>query len=205
MKPRLTKLDKAILEAVAEHRGPDGKIKGWPGIANVINAKGKKFFSPRTHTKWTSTTINTYYVRLSEKMTKAGTTPVENGQTISEPVQVGEPVSEPVPTPEAESYQSESSQTDMDLMVTQIVRRELGALLKGVELMPVQKSGRGGGAAVVKKAFSIPADVWTEVEALGGIMSNHVTAALRIYLNLKREGKPDTREENSKCLTRDDA
>jgi len=87
--------------------------------------------------------------------------------------------------------ESESGDTDLETTVVAIVRRELHKLLNEVELVPAQKSGRGGGSVMVKKAFSIPKDVWDQVEALGGIKSNHVTAALRIYLNMRQEPKKD--------------
>lgn len=82
------------------------------------------------------------------------------------------------------------SRTEMEEVVVRIVRQELAGLMEGFTVREIPKTGRGGGRLAVKKAFSIPADLWQEFERLcPGIASNHVAAALRLYLNLQREKK----------------
>lgn len=73
---------------------------------------------------------------------------------------------------------------EIEALVTETVKHELAKLLHGVAMVPVERVGRGGKARTVKKTFSIPTEVWKEVEKLGGIRSSHVTAALRLYLKL---------------------
>lgn len=55
----------------------------------------------------------------------------------------------------------------------------------------VQKSGRAGIAQTKKNIVSVPLEVYTPVEELGGMFSNHVTAALRLYLKILKQGKND--------------
>jgi hypothetical protein len=76
---------------------------------------------------------------------------------------------------------------DVADIARQIVKEELSALLRDVEIVPWQRGKKRSGVHSVKKTFTIPEDVWDEVRALGGIMSSHVTAALRVYLNMKKK------------------
>lgn len=77
---------------------------------------------------------------------------------------------------------------EIEELVTEIVNRELSRLFNNVVVSPIPKTGKTGKRAI-KKAFSLPADLWDEVERLfpGEIMSNVITAALRLYVNGKKE------------------
>jgi hypothetical protein len=77
---------------------------------------------------------------------------------------------------------------EIEELVTEIVNRELARLFNNVVVSPIPKTGKTGKRAI-KKAFSLPADLWEEVERLfpGEIMSNVITAALRLYVNGKKE------------------
>jgi hypothetical protein len=94
---------------------------------------------------------------------------------------IDQPVLEP-----GHTHGAPMSHTEIAELVTATVKRELTQLLKGAAPMPVQMSGRHGGVMTVKKTVSVPADVWGQVESTGLIASNVVTAALRLYFNLKQ-------------------
>ena len=70
-----------------------------------------------------------------------------------------------------------------DLIRTE-VKLEISRLLDGLEIGPSTR-----GPAGVKKSFSFPTDLWEELEKLGGVASNNVAAALRLYLNRRKAGK----------------
>lgn len=91
----------------------------------------------------------------------------------------------PVCNPEAPEAMGRG---EIEELVTEIVNRELARLFNNVVVSPIPKTGKTGKRAI-KKAFSLPADLWEEVERLfpGEIMSNVITAALRLYVNGKKE------------------
>jgi hypothetical protein len=85
---------------------------------------------------------------------------------------------------------------EQEAEVVKIVHRELAALVAGVKPEPLGKPGRGHAAQTVKKTFTIPVDLWKELnkEFPGAIMSNHVSAALRLYLNTRKITAEDASE-----------
>jgi hypothetical protein len=86
---------------------------------------------------------------------------------------------------------------EQEAAVVDIVRRELGNLLAGVKPEALGKPGRGGKAQTVKKTFSIPEDLWQELNDAfpEAIMSNQVTAALRLYLNVTKRNREQPRPD----------
>jgi hypothetical protein len=78
--------------------------------------------------------------------------------------------------------------TELENLVLQIVQREIKRQFEKVAISPIPKTGKTGKRAI-KKAFSLPADLWEEVEAMfpGEVMSNVIAAAIRMYLNWRKE------------------
>jgi hypothetical protein len=197
-----------------EKRAFDSKLKKlkksgktWPEIAEILNSEGLKNAAGED---WTKSSISNYYNRLKKPGSTAkdkptGRTKPETSPTVEtsintevkapEPDHVSSHTQQPDISPthagsgDSVPPQSEISMTELAPMVADLVRKELNRMFGAIELEQIQKSGRGGGSASVKKSFSIPKDVWEEINKLGGIMSNHITAALRIYLKLKGEGQ----------------
>ena len=91
------------------------------------------------------------------------------------------------------SSQQSSSHTQSDtshtMNVQTLVREEVSKIIGDIRAEQVQKSGRAGIVKTVKKTVSIPVEIYTPVDELGGIFSNHVAAALRLYLKILKEGK----------------
>ncbi len=77
---------------------------------------------------------------------------------------------------------------EVQAFVTEVVREKISRLFDNVAICPIPKTGKKGRRAI-KKAFTVPSDLWTEIEALfpGEIMSNVISAALRLYVNSKKE------------------
>jgi len=71
-----------------------------------------------------------------------------------------------------------------------IVREELVHIFGALRTRSVGKSGRRGGISTVKKSISIPKSIWYEFEQVCGkygVISNHVTAALELYINVHKQ------------------
>lgn len=87
---------------------------------------------------------------------------------------------------------------ELQALITAFMEKELTRILAGgVTVTEVQKSGKGGVTLTEKKSFTIPKDVWNEFEIRfrGSILSNHVTAALRMYLKVTRmEGSKEAEQ-----------
>lgn len=96
---------------------------------------------------------------------------------------------DPDPTPPRETGQVEMvEQSDIEKLVREIVAKEVKRQFDKVAISPIPKTGKAGKRAV-KKAFSLPADLWEDVEKMfaGEIMSNVVAAAIRMYIGWKKE------------------
>lgn len=199
------KLNERLFQLVKEHLG-ENSAPSWQPIADALNAEG--LLNSRGG-RWTRHSIRNYYNRGAKSLHRpteplepedvqySPTSAPESGATgiVSEsPIcaQVPEAEADYVPTISDESSpteaQPEITPTNIDeVRVRAIVREELNEMLQGIEPTSVQKSGRGGASATIKKSFSLPTDLWARVESLGGIASNHVAAALRVYLRLLDE------------------
>jgi len=77
-----------------------------------------------------------------------------------------------------------------DAKVRTIVREELVHIFGALRTKSVGKSGRRGGISTVKKSISVPKSVWFEFERVCGkygVVSNHVTAALELYIKVHKQ------------------
>ena len=88
-------------------------------------------------------------------------------------------------SPPPSSHTQEESRHTNEIRI--LVQQEITKLLGDIRVEQVQKSGRGGTPQTVKKTVSIPLDVYAAIKELGGIFSNHATAALRVYLKILKE------------------
>ncbi|MBI5251557.1 MAG: hypothetical protein HY912_18865 [Desulfomonile tiedjei] len=86
---------------------------------------------------------------------------------------------------------------ELEQSAADIVRRELSRLFESVAISPIPKTGKKGRRAI-KKAFTVPSDLWAEIEQLfpGEIMSNVISAALRLYVNSKKEVERENGPKN---------
>lgn len=76
----------------------------------------------------------------------------------------------------------------MEERISDIVQREISRVFANVAVSPMPKTGKKGRRAI-KKAFTVPSDLWIQIEDMfpGEIMSNVISAALRLYVNSKKE------------------
>jgi hypothetical protein len=92
-------------------------------------------------------------------------------------------------TPSSEPEEVETIvHSELETLVTAIVKREIKRQFDQVAISPIPKTGKTGKRAI-KKAFSLPADLWEEVEKMfpGEVMSNVIAASIRMYINWKKE------------------
>ena len=71
--------------------------------------------------------------------------------------------------------------------VRAMIKDELRKLLKGVDVVPTRQARKIMEDKTVKRSFTLPASVSARLDRLGGVASSHVTAALRMYLNMRDE------------------
>ncbi len=103
--------------------------------------------------------------------------------------EVKEEKEEPQEKPPAEPEEVETIvHSELETLVTEIVKREIKRQFDQVAISPIPKTGKTGKRAI-KKAFSLPADLWEEVEKMfpGEVMSNVIAASIRMYINWKKE------------------
>ena len=96
-------------------------------------------------------------------------------------------IREETPSPEPEEVET-IVHGELETLVTEIVKKEIRRQFDQVAISPIPKTGRTGKRAI-KKAFSLPADLWEEVEKMfpGEVMSNVIAASIRMYINWKKE------------------
>lgn len=213
--PSKNKVNRRLVELAREHMGPGGAVTDWKEIAATMNAA--RLFNEGGG-KWTAQTAASRYGRLKKTGLVPMPEPKPKGTTTQALHDPHEKLAEIAHTHQAETSHTREpgneqdqlpaegvtpeGQADMGMtpgeaitaadikgLVVETVQAELHRIFHQFEPESVQRAGRGGkGATTVKKTVSVPADLWGHVEALGGIMSNHVSAALKIYLTLRTEG-----------------
>jgi hypothetical protein len=176
------KLTKEVVEAYQRSFSLRDKGSTWAEVEKVLKTEG---YRDSKGNFFKASSLRSQYSRRRDKIMK-----MAPGQFLSASPLPARAIQKDPTFPE----KSEPSLPGYE-EIRRMIREELHSILETTELR-VQRPGRGGrgDTATVKKSFSLPRDLWEEVEKLGGIASNHVAMALQLYLRMKEAGKGLSRD-----------
>jgi len=171
------KITKEVVEAYQRAFTLRDKAKSWAEVARILKAEG---YRNSEGDFFTASTLRSQYSRRRDKIMKMDPEQFPSGSTLHARANENDLI----------LAQESEPQTLGHEQIRKLIREELSRILETTELR-IQRPGRSGKgeSATVKKSFSLPRELWQEVETLGGIASNHIAMALQLYLRMKKMGK----------------